>query len=135
MFQYITASNYYISLLWGVLMETQVVVAYFSAPPKFFSGSATGCRCGGQHSRRRRHIPHAIQPAGARRESMLPGAGAADGVPWPTLGVVLASADLALKQTFCTLRQDANASSTGPAAAASACPAETRTSNMKQRYT
>ena len=41
MFQYITASNYYISLLWGVLMETQVVVAYFSAPPKFFSGSAT----------------------------------------------------------------------------------------------
>jgi len=41
MFQYHIASNYYISLLWGVLMELQVVVACFSAPPKFFSGSAT----------------------------------------------------------------------------------------------
>ena len=37
MFQYHIASNYYISLLWGVLMELQVVVACFSAPPKFFS--------------------------------------------------------------------------------------------------
>ena len=42
MFQYHIASNYYISFLWGVLMELQVVVACFSAPPKFFSGSATG---------------------------------------------------------------------------------------------
>jgi hypothetical protein len=42
MFQYHIASNYYISLLWGVLTELQVVVACFSAPPKFFSGSATG---------------------------------------------------------------------------------------------
>ena len=41
MFQYNTASNYYISLLWGVLMELQVVVACFSAPPKIFSGCAT----------------------------------------------------------------------------------------------
>jgi len=44
MFQYHIASNYYISLLWGVLMELQVVVACFSAPPKFFSGSATAGR-------------------------------------------------------------------------------------------
>ena len=41
MFQYHIASNYYISLLWGVLTELQVVVACFSAPPKIFSGSAT----------------------------------------------------------------------------------------------